>query len=521
VRRINRREFIVGTASAVVLAACSNGDDDAAPAASTTRSPALGPTTTRRPPALPGDPFRLGVASGDPGPDSVILWARLAPDPLAADGLGGMPGDPVDVIWEIAADERFTKVQGRGVATASPQAGHSLHVEADDLEPASEYFYRFSVGEWTSPVGRTRTLPGPGDVPEQFALAIANCQMLDTGRYGAYHHMIDENVDLVVHLGDYIYEYPGPRALPNRMPETLADYRLRYASYRADPDLQAAHARYPFVCTWDDHEVVNNYMGNNTLDARAPDQVETLRAAAYRAWQEFLPVRVEHPESADVPVYGHTDIGALVRLYMLDTRQHADNPPCRDGGAVGDFGDCDTRNDERSLLGREQEDWFASATSDSTAAWNLVGNPVALSGIDAGTDTSAYYLDSWDGYPQARLRLLDALATVDNPVVLTGDYHAGMVLDAYRRPFEPESEVVATEFLSPPISSALFSADVTARTPQLRRQINAHGYLTVAIERERLTATFRVLDDVGDARSPIRTESAWQIVAGTPRAVAH
>jgi alkaline phosphatase D len=516
-RQISRREFIIGAASAAMFAACSEGDDTSAP--TTTPTHALGPTTTRRAATLSGDPFGLGVASGDPQAESVILWARLAPKPLAEDGHGGMPDDPVDVVWEVATDDRFRKLVGRGVATAEPDAGHSLHVEAEELEPATDYFYRFTVGEWTSPVGRTRTLAAPGDTPERFALAIANCQMLDTGRYGAYRHMVAEDVDLVMHLGDYIYEYPGPRALPGRVPESLADFRLRYACYRSDRDLQAAHARFPFVCTWDDHEVLNNYMGDNVHDGRPPEQVRELRAAAYRAWWEYIPVRIPAPDSATVPIYRYIDIGDLARLYILDTRQHADIPPCRDGGAQGDFGDCDARVLDRSLLGADQEQWFSEATSESAARWNVVGNPVALSGIDGGIDASAYYLDSWDGYPEARLRLLDALADVDNPVILTGDYHAGMVLDAQRRPFEPDSEVVATEFLSPPISSVLFPADVSARTPQLRQQINAHGYLTVTVMHDELTTAFRVLDDVADPDTAVRTEATWQVDAGTPRAV--
>lgn len=514
-RSITRREFLIGTAAVAVLAACSDDSSKATPPASTRATT----PTTRRNPALPGDPFGFGVASGDPRPDSVILWARLAPNPQAANGLGGMPAKPVDVAWQVSADERFTKEVARGVATADPAGGHSLHVPAEGLDPATDYFYRFTVGEWTSPVGRTRTLPAPGDTPSRFALAIANCQMLDTGRYGAYRHMRDEDVDLVVHLGDYIYEYPGPRALPNRVPASIADFRLRYASYRSDPELQGAHARFPFVVTWDDHEVRNNYMSNIAEDGTPPEQFADVRLAAYRAWWEFLPVRIPEPESADVTIHGHTDIGDLARLYMLDTRGHADEPPCRDAGSVGDLGDCAARTEDRSLLGAEQEAWFADATKESRAQWNIVGNPVALSGIDAGSDQSAYWLDCWDGFPQARLRLLDALAATENPVILTGDYHQGLVFDTHRRPFEQDSEIVATEFLSPPISSVLFSDDITVRTPQLRQQIDAHGYLTVAVEPDRVTTNFRVLDDVAKLNSPIRTESTWVVSAGTPRAV--
>ncbi|HVJ98305.1 MAG TPA: alkaline phosphatase D family protein [Acidimicrobiia bacterium] len=514
--RLTRRDFLIGSAAAAVLAACSDGSSKEATPSSTTAST----PTTRRNPALSGDPFGFGVASGDPRPDSVILWARLAPNPKATDGLGGMPAKPVDVTWEVAADERFTKGVARGVATAETDSGHSLHVDAGGLDPTTDYYYRFTVGEWTSPTGRTRTLPAPGDAPNRFALAIANCQMLDTGRFGAYRHMCDEDLDLVVHLGDYIYEYPGPRALPNRQPESLADFRVRYASYRSDQELQAAHARFPFVLTWDDHEVQNNYMSNVAEDGTPPEQFAAVRAAAYRAWWEYLPVRIPAPEGEDVPIYGHTDIGDLARLYVLDTRGHADEPPCRDGGAVGDLGNCDARTaEDRSLLGAQQETWFADATKESRAQWNIVGNPVALSGIDAGTDQSAYSLDCWDGFPQARSRFLGALAATDNPVILTGDYHQGLVFDTHRQPFEQDSEIIATEFLSPPISSVLFSDDVTARTPQVRQQIDAHGYLTVAVEPDCVTTDFRVLDDVANVKSPIRTEASWVVSAGNPRAV--
>lgn len=518
---IGRRQLILGAAALAALAACGGDDDGARRRTGPSTTTSLGPTTTRHTARLRGDPFGLGVASGDPTADSVILWARLAPTPLADDGAGGMPADQVDVVWEVAADEGFRRVVNRGVATAELDDGHSLHVDAGGLDPATDYHYRFTVGQWTSPVGRTRTLPAPGDTPRRFGLAVANCQMLDVGRYAAYRHMVDEDVDLVLHLGDYIYEYPGERALPDRLPSSIEDYRLRYASYRSDADLQAAHARFPFVCTWDDHEVQNNYMGDTLPSGASADSVKDLKAAAYKGWWENLPVRIDRPEGSDVAVFRHLDAGSLARLYVLDERQEAAVPPCRDTtNAALDFGDCAERTStDRTRLGDDQEAWLAEATSASGATWNLVGNPVVLAGIDAGRgDESAFYLDTWDGYPDARHRLIDALAATDNPVVLTGDYHAGMVLDVHRRPFQPDTEVVATELMAPPISSVLFPDPVDARTPHLRQQINAHGYLTVTVDADRLTGTFRVLDDVTRADSAIRTEATWVVTAGDPRA---
>lgn len=516
---IGRRQLLVGAAALAAVGACRDdgGRRDERPAT----APSLGPTTTRHTARLSGDPFGLGVASGDPLADSVILWARLAPTPLSEGDRSGMPADPVDVVWEVAADDRFTRTVTRGVATAEPEFGHALHVEASGLEPATDYWYRFTVGDWTSPTGRTRTLPAPGDVAGRFTLAVANCQWIDTGRYAAYRHMTEGDFDLVLHLGDYVYEYPGPRALPAVMPQTLDDWRLRYASYRSDADLRAAHARFPFVCTWDDHEVRNNYAGDTTPDAQDPAQVRELRQAAYRAWWENLPTRMPAPEGGDLPIFQHLDVGSLARLYVLEQRQHSDPPPCRDELGPDDMGDCPARvGEDRTRLGDAQEAWLTEATGSSDAVWNLVGNPVMLAGLDIGTaeEGDAFFLDLWDGYPDARLRLIETLGGVENPVVLTGDYHAGMVLDVHRTPFDPSSDVVCTELLAPPISSPLFPADNRARNPHLRQQLDEHGYLAVELTPDRLTAEFRVVADVADPDSAVSTAATWFVEPGAPRA---
>ena len=513
---LTRRQLLLGAgASAIaVLAGCSSDDPSSGPTTTSVRAP-------RPAPPLPTDPFSLGVASGDPLADSVILWTRLAPEPLAADGMGGMPEEPVDVVWEVASDDAFAEVVARGVATAEPAFGHSVHVDATGLAAGTDHHYRFVVGEWTSPVGRTRTLAAGS--PDRLALAVVNCQWFETRTYAAYRHLIDEDLDLVLHLGDYIYEYPGAgddgegrTTVPAHALQTLADYRLRYASYQGDPDLRAAHERFPFMLTWDDHEVANNYMGDVLVEDPSPEAGRARKAAAYQAWWEALPVRVPPPEGSSLAIHQHVDVGDLARIYLLDQRQYSDVPPCRDTSS-GDFGDCPERDDDRTRLGAEQEAWFAEAVAESTATWNLIGNPVVLAGVDGGNDTdgSAYYLDTWDGFPTARHRLIEQLAQATNPVVLTGDYHAGMVLDVDERPFE-DSPLVAPELMAPAISSPLFPADVSARTPQLRQQINGHGYLTVEVAPDRLTARFRVLDDVADADSPIATLATWAVDAGDP-----
>jgi alkaline phosphatase D len=517
---ITRRQLLVGSAALLVVGLAGCSDDDGAGGTTTTGG---GTTTTRPPPALSGDPFALGVASGDPLPDSVILWTRLAPDPVATDGLGGMPAEAVEVVWEVASNAAFTDVIRRGVTEAEPAHAHAVHVDADGLEPGTDYHYRFTVGEHTSPVGRTRTLPEGS--PARFGLAVVNCQWFETGYYAAYRHLLDEDVDLVLHLGDYIYEYAGAgegarSTLPTHQLQSLTDYRLRYASYQLDEDLRSAHHRFPFVLTWDDHEVANNHMGDILLPSDpAPDTGQARKAAAYQAWWEHLPVRLAPPDGPELIVYQHVDIGDLARLYVLDQRQYSDVPPCRDVVA-DDFGDCADRGTERTRLGEEQEAWFADAVDESPATWNLIGNPVVLAGVDGGNDTdgSTYYLDTWDGFPTARHRFIEQLAKADNPVVLTGDYHAGMVLDVHERPFEQDSALVAPEFMSPAISSPLFPEDVSGRTPQLREQLNGHGYLTVLVEPEQLSVAFRMLADVADAASPIETASSWVVAAGSPEA---
>jgi alkaline phosphatase D len=524
----SRRAFLAGAAAVVAGLAVGCGDDggtDGSAGATTTGPSTTGGTpTTTNVADLGGDPFTLGVASGDPREDSVVLWTRLAPEPLAADGLGGMPDQPVDLIWEVATDDTFATVLATGAVTAEPAHAHAVHVVVDGLEPGADLAYRFTVGDVTSPVGRTRTLPAGS--PERFALAVVNCQWRETGGWAAFTHLLDEDVDLVLHLGDYIYEFPGiagPRVTaPDHALVSLADYRLRYASYKQDPALAAAHQRFPFSLTWDDHEVANNYMGDQLEDGSSAEVGRERKAAAYQAWWEHQPVRLDPPDGPDLVVAHAFAVGDLARIVVLDERQDADVPPCRGTAtAADDFGDCPDRTAvDRTRLGSDQEAMVDRAVSDGGVRWNLIGNPVVLAGVDGGNDTdgSKFYLDTWDGFPDARLRLIEQLASMTNPVVLTGDYHAGMVLDVHERPFDQSSAVVAPEFMAPPISSPLFAADVGARTPQLRQQLNGHGYLTVEVTPDLLTARFQVLDDVQDPASAIQTVATWQVRAGSPTA---
>lgn len=522
---VTRRGFLLGAASVVVLGACGSsgsGDESAGGGeGATSTTAAVTPASD-----LTTDPFALGVASGDPLPDSIVLWTRLAPDPLAADGSGGMAGGTASVAWDLARDDTFADLVAGGTAPSDPAFGHSVHIDVRGLDPATDYFYRFRIGDFTSTVGRTRTLPAADASPERVRLGIANCQHFEAGFYAAYRHLAEDDVDLVVHLGDYIYELPatgGPdgnrSSRPALPPKSLEEFRLRYASYKTDPDLQAAHAAAPFTLMWDDHEVSDNYMGDTLPSGAGAAEVRDLRAAAYQAWWENLPVRLDPPDGSDLVVYHDVTFGDLARLYLLDERQYADEPPCRGETVPYDYGDCDAVGDDRTRLGADQEAWLDETARQGGVTWNLLGTPVALAGIDAGSgDEAKYFLDLWDGYPVARQRVIDLLAEVDNPVVISGDYHQGMVLDVNEAPFDTDSPLVATEFMAPPISSVLFSDDVSERTPQLRQQLDGHGYLLVEVTPEAVTAEFRMLDDVTDPDSAVQTESTWRVDAGDPAA---
>jgi len=521
--RIGRREVLAGGAASLATGVVAGigavgcngpGDGDAL------RS---GVPTTLHTARLAGDPFALGVASGDPLPDRVVLWTRLAPAPLTG-GRGGMPDDRVDVIWQVATDERFTRVVAEGTTTAEPAYAHAVHVDAAGLEPSRTYLYRFTVGEWTSPIGRTRTAPDTSAALRRLRLGIVCCQNFGAGRYAAYRHLLREDLDLVVHLGDYIYELPLGLAerpvLPAAVPAGLDDYRLRHASYRSDPDLRAAHARYPFTCMWDDHEVIDNYAGDTEPDPTATAaSVLARRAAAYRAYWEHLPLRLAPPDGPDATLYRALTFGDLVRLYLLDERQYAAEPPCRDTSA-NDLGNCPGRDDDREYLGEAQDRWLDGALVGGRATWKLVGNPTVLAGVNLGDGATArYYLDTWDGYPAARRRFVGHLADdrVANPVVLTGDWHAGMVNDVHLDPEDHGTEVVATELVTPAISSTVYEAP-RGPNPQIRHQVLRNGYLVLEIERERLAARFRVLDDVMRADSGLATDSTWLLTPGVPQA---
>jgi len=472
------------------------------------------------------DPFTLGVASGDPAPDGVVLWTRLAPEPLRAGG--GMPSRPVEVRWELAKDAGMRRIVDRGRATAWPAFSHSVHVEARGLDPGWEYFYRFTTGGAASRVGRTRTAPGRRRV-DQLTFSFATCQKWEEGFYPAYRAIAREDLDFVLHLGDYVYEYGiengwGPRSpqLPAEFAaetETLDQYRLRHALYKTDPDLQAAHAAHPFVVTWDDHEVRNDYSGDEAdLLAR--------RANAYRAFYEHLPLRSDSlPRGPSMPIHRRLTWGDLAELSVLDTRQYRTDHPCGDGETARCAAALEPR---QTLTGPEQERWLLRGLDRSDARWNFIAQQVLMAQLDhdPAPNVQRFWNDSWDGYPAARNRIIQHLHSrrIDNPVVLTGDWHSTFASDIKLDFDDPRSRTVAAEFVTPSVSS---NGDDTPYGPYYGPMVpfNPHirffdgdrrGSMTARLRRSELEVDWRIADRVGSPDAKVRTLKRFAVEAGRP-----
>ncbi|MGE0800705.1 MAG: alkaline phosphatase [Lautropia sp.] len=511
-----RRRLLGGALAALPVAAAS---------ASGAGSPA-------RPPRPTFDPFGLGVASGDPGSDRIVLWTRL----VATDGGSptGRPGTDVaiDVRWQLAADPALRQTVATGRLRAVPADAHAVRVQVDGLAPDRPYWYRFHALGYDSPIGRTRTLPGAGGRSRPLRIAVASCQNFEHGHFAAYRQIAADEPDLVVHLGDYIYEVSWGRVVrPLGLPEarTLTDYRTRYARYRSEPELQAAHAAAPWVAVWDDHEVANDYA--DLVPERLGDAPDFggRRAAAYRAWYEHMPVPPSlAPRGPALPIHRAFRLGDLALLTLLDTRQYRSRqacpPPQRAGGNAVVPADCaELADPRRTLLGAAQEAWLARTLARSTARWNLIGQQTLMSPLAlpaAGGAPPRIRTDGWDGYPAARQRIVDAIrgSRLANPVVLGGDLHAFYVADlpGGERPDDP---AVATEFVTTSISSQAAEQRhydrQRAANPRLHYANGSQrGYLRLTLRPDRLDADLVGLADVRRADSTAATQAAWVVAAG-------
>jgi alkaline phosphatase D len=515
---LSRRRFLGLSAAALVAAACSGNGGSSRPGTTATSLPPL--------PRLPSDPFTLGVASGEPTADGFVLWTRLAPEPLAG---GGMPAVDVPVRWTVGRDDQLRDVAAEGVAIATAEHAHAVHVVVAGLEADRPYWYRFTVGDHETPIARTRTFPAADASPNRLRFGFASCQHYGDGYWPAWEDVAaDGDLDLVVFLGDYIYESGLRGAVRSHDVQevvTLEQYRNRYALYRGDARLRAAHAVAPWLVTWDDHEVENNYQGiTPEAGSTTPERDAFLarRAAAYRAWWEHMPTRAAAPAGPDLRIYRYADYGRLARFCMLDTRQYRDDQVC----APSDIGAlCDAARDPAfTLLGAEQERWLADTLSSSGATWNVLAQQIVFSRLAFGEGEGApFNLDQWDGYPGSRRRVLDALrdGRVANPVVITGDIHASGVSDVKADYDDPGSAVLGTEFVGTSISSG--GSDALAAVVGIALENNPHikwaetrhrGWVRCEVTPESWRADYRFVDDATVEDSPVRTAKSWVVEAG-------
>jgi alkaline phosphatase D len=438
-----------------------------------------------------------------------------------------MPPVPVKVAYEVAADESFRTVVAKGDAMALPDLAHAVHVEVHGLQPARDYFYRFTAGGERSAPGHARTTPAEGTLAPRLVFGVASCQSYQSGHFTALKHLVDEDVDAVLHLGDYIYESGHWGRTPVRAQGeevfTLAEYRQRYALYKTDPDLIAVHARHPFIVTWDDHEVENNYAAGMPWDDTPPKDFLKRRAAAYQAFYEHLPLRRSSmPSGPNLRLYRRLSYGLTANLYALDTRQYRSDQPCGDGQTARCPGVHDPAG---TLLGIEQRDWLLEGLNRSPARFDIVLNSVPFAQIDNARGPDARYdTDKWDGYLAERKTFLDAFRRRDKgPVFVTGDMHANAAVDLKADFDDERSNVVGTELIGTSVSTAGDGDDlpgwgetVLAENPHVRFFNGQRGYIRCTFTPERLTADFRVLEYVKQPGSPVSTRASLVVEAGRP-----
>ncbi len=521
-QQMTRRSFVLGTASFAAAALLS------------TR--ARGAVATA--PKFTAYPFSLGVASGDPLPDGVVLWTRLAPKPLEIGS--GMTPEPVEVSWQIAEDEAMARVVKGGTVTATADWSHSVHVEVEGLRPDRWYWYQFKAGSEVSPKGRTRTAPPVDAAPDRLRFAFASCQHYEAGLFPAYKHMAKEDLDLVVHLGDYIYEGAAQPAGAKAKEKAagairhhlggecqkLDDYRLRYSLYKTDPALQAAHAMAPWIVTWDDHEVTNNYANDFSGSKKQPrDEFLLRRAAAYQAYFENMPLRrTALPKGPDMLLYRGLSFGRLARFHVLDTRQYRTPQPQGDGNKPPSPVLMDPKG---TLMGDKQREWFFNGLTQSPSAWNVVAQQIMVARVDktAGPDVT-YSMDQWPGYEFERRRMLKHFhdAKIKNPVVITGDIHTNWANELIADFDQLDSKVVATEFVGTSITSGgngstaeKRAAEFIAENPFVKFFNAERGYVTCEITPKQWRTDYKTVENVSSLDAKLNTRAKFVVESGNPK----
>lgn len=474
-------------------------------------------------------PFSMGIASGYPRPDGFVLWTRLAPVP--DDARGGLDPEPVAVRWEVAADEGMRNIVASGIELAQPEWAHSLHIEVQGLDAARPYWYRFTAGDAASPTGRTRTAPAAGAEVNRLRYAVASCQHYEQGYFAAYRHALQDDPDLMIFVGDYIYEQSfNVRVRSHGMPKaiTLDDFRRRYSLYKRDPDLMALHAAVPWLLTWDDHEFENDYANDRSIDYSVrPEQFLARRAGAYKAYYEHMPLPASmRPRGPNAQIYTALPWGRLAQINMLDGRQYRSVQPClRAGRGGGNYlVNCAERTDPAAtMLGLKQEAWLEQSLAASTSRWNVLAQQTLFAQLDLSMgEAQTFWTDAWDGYPAARKRMMQALQKhrVSNPVILGGDSHMFWVSDMPLDPDMPNSPVIGTDLAVSAITSRTLVPSwavgaLLAENQHIHYANTEHrGYLRVTVTPKNLTADLRGMLDVDTREARCNTLASFLVEDG-------
>lgn len=478
-------------------------------------------------------PFLHGVASGDPLPDRVIIWTRVTPTDDALPGTG--KGDPVSVVWEVATDRRFRSIARAGEVVARAATDHTVKVDVTGLTPGRRYFYRFKAFGKRSRAGQMRTAPAPGTAADAVRFGLVSCSNYEGGYFSAYRHLAERNdLDFVLHLGDYIYEYgaggygPGSELGRTHRPEheivTLSDYRTRYGQYRQDADLQDLHATNAFITIWDDHEVTNDSYKDGAENHQPESEGDYIdrRNDAYKAYFEWMPIRQRRNPRR---LYRSFRFGDLADLHMLDLRQYRDEQPANQADPSKD-------DPDRTITGDRQMEWFKKGLKGSTARWRLIGNQVMFIPFETAPDVP-FNIDAWDGYRADRDELVRFMSdnAIDNVVFLTGDIHTSWASDVpLDKTTYPATPSVCTEFVCPSVtsdnlddisgapyrSSMPVEETIKADNRWVRYvELDSHGYCVVDANSERLQTDYYFISDRTDPDATQSFAAAWQTVAGS------
>ena len=563
---LSRRQLLSlmgASAVTVVATACGSQDD------STDTSGGSSSITAKSDPLRR---FRHGVASGEPLPNAVVIWTRVTPSDEALPGTG--KGAATEVFWEIARDAEFKNLVQSGKVMSSALRDHTLHIDVTELQPSTSYWYRFATTDGLSPTGRTKTAPALNAKPAALRFGMVTCAEYEFGFFAGYRHLADRNdIEAVLHMGDYIYEFGtsyGPVATPGESlgrvhnpPKeitTLSDYRTRYGQYRSDPDLQKLHARHPFITIYDDHEIANDWWreGAENHDDSEGVFIDRL-AAGLQAWREWLPLR---PFSATDPLraWRRMQFGDLVDLWAIDTRLYRDQQP---SNAIVGYGSVDpaVESPTRTILGAEQKAWLKAGLASSTARWKVLSNQVpfypfvvgaALPGaleqlIDPLDGTipplpATLTVEDWNGYRAEQQEMVEVMAAIQNVVVLTGDYHESFAAEVPQRPgdYRLDGNSVAVEFICPsitspglsetlegvgigPLSSVInpvFELNLTLANPWVKYHEGfSNGYSVIEFGRERTQMDYWFVEDRSKADTAVRLAASWEVRQGAAKLI--